>query len=116
MSPSIGWVGVVIIGCAAGNVLVDRAKAGGLRIFVVRRGRGSAPGNIARLAGELRTKRSDIIHAHNGRTALWAALAISLSGRGRLITTQHFLDPARTGRSSWKRWLSEIAHHWIGRS
>ena len=54
----------------------------------------------------------DIIHAHNGRTALSSALATALAGTGRCILTQHFLEPGRLKRTSAKRALSTFAHSW----
>ena len=40
----------------------------------------------------------EIIHAHNGRTALLGALAVTIAGAGQCIMTQHFLSPDHTTR------------------
>jgi glycosyltransferase involved in cell wall biosynthesis len=63
----------------------------------------------------LATGDADLIHAHNGRTALLAAIAVRLARRGALVTTQHFLDPAHTTRRGWKAAVSRLAHRWVQR-
>ena len=45
------------------------------------------------LARLLSSGRADLIHAHNGRTQLHGALAITLARRGTLVWTQHFITP-----------------------
>ena len=54
------------------------------------------------LAGRLRSGATDVVHAHNGRTALAAALAVRLAGQGRCVMTQHFwsrtMPPSRDQR------------------
>ncbi len=65
------------------------------------------------LRKNLRAGRWDVIHAHNGRSSLLAALAHFLARRGALVTTQHFIDPARTKRRGWQAWLARQAHRWV---
>jgi glycosyltransferase involved in cell wall biosynthesis len=48
---------------------------------------------IRHLAHLLRTRKIDIIHAHNGRTQLSAAIAVTLARRGKVVFTQHFITP-----------------------
>src|SRR5437660_841866 len=52
------------------------------------------------LRGLLTAGEVDIIHAHNGRTALAAALALQFAGTGRCIRTEHFVAPAHIRRRS----------------
>jgi glycosyltransferase involved in cell wall biosynthesis len=61
----------------------------------------------------LRSGKVDVIHAHNGRTALAASIAVRLAGRGRCVVTQHFLAPSHTGRTGPKALLSRMAHGWV---
>lgn len=61
----------------------------------------------------LRSGEFDILHAHDGISAMQCTLAASLAGRGAVIKTQHFIDPAHTARSGLKRWLSSVAHNWV---
>ncbi|MGA3170979.1 MAG: glycosyltransferase family 4 protein [Chthoniobacteraceae bacterium] len=70
---------------------------------------------IAILRRELRAGKLNVIHAHNGRTALSAALAVRLAGRGSYVLTQHFLTPCRAGRRGLKAALSSAMHRWISR-
>ena len=65
------------------------------------------------MRANLRAGRWDLIHAHNGRSALLAALARFLARRGALVTTQHFIDPARTKRRGWRAALARWAHRWV---
>jgi glycosyltransferase involved in cell wall biosynthesis len=55
-----------------------------------------------------------IIHAHNGRTAL-ATSAGLLATTGHLVVSQHFLDPAHTRRRGIAALISRLLHHWINR-
>jgi len=61
----------------------------------------------------LATGRLDLIHAHNGRTALAAAAARLLAGRGSVVATQHFIDPAHAGRVGLAACVSRVAHRWV---
>jgi glycosyltransferase involved in cell wall biosynthesis len=63
----------------------------------------------------LLSRQVDVIHAHNGRTTLQAALAVRLAGCGKLIATQHLLQPTRTIRTGLRRIASNAIHRWIGR-
>jgi glycosyltransferase involved in cell wall biosynthesis len=54
----------------------------------------------------------DLVHAHNGRTALSSSLATALAGTGRCILTQHFLEPGRLRRTGALRALGTFAHRW----
>jgi glycosyltransferase involved in cell wall biosynthesis len=51
---------------------------------------------IRHLARLLRTRKIDIIHAHNGRTQLSAAIAVTLARHGKVVFTQHFITPFHT--------------------
>ena len=71
---------------------------------------------IAVLRRKLRAGEVNLIHAHNGRTALCAALAVKLERRGGYVLTQHFLTPCRAGRRGLKAVLSNAVHRWISRN
>lgn len=62
------------------------------------------------LASMLSSGRVGLLHAHNGRTALHAAAAKRLAGRGAFVMTQHFLSPARVDRRGLKGGLSRALH------
>ena len=102
----------VVIACPAASPLTPRCMAAGLAMLDVPSSLRHAARTVRILAGELRSGRVDIIHAHNGRTHLLAVAAVKLAGRGRVVATQHFLAPNRTGRRGPKAWLAAILHRW----
>jgi glycosyltransferase involved in cell wall biosynthesis len=55
----------------------------------------------------------NILHAHNGRTALLGAIACERLSPGRLIASLHFIHPARTARQGWRKNLSQRMHAWL---
>jgi glycosyltransferase involved in cell wall biosynthesis len=104
-----------LIGCPADTPLAEHARAAGLGHLPVEKHRAIdrlAVGVMRRL---LRDGEVDLIHAHNGRTALNAAVARSLARRGRVVMTQHFIAPTRTTRQGDKRLVSDVAHRWMSR-
>jgi glycosyltransferase involved in cell wall biosynthesis len=105
----------VAIACPVGSALAKRAAETGIRVYAVGRcsiGDGSP---LRALRDLLRSGEVDLIHAHNGRTALTAAVAVKLAGRGSCVATQHFLEPHRTGRRGPAAWASRLAHHWVNK-
>ena len=102
----------VIIACPAASPLTPRCTAAGLAMLDVPSTLRHAGRTVQILAAELRSGRVDIIHAHNGRTHLLSVAAVKLAGRGRVVATQHFLAPNRTGRRGPKAWLAGILHRW----
>ncbi len=68
---------------------------------------------VKTLRRELAGGRLDLIHAHNGRTALSSALAVALARKGNLVATQHFLEPAHTDRTGTGAMLYRFAHRWM---
>ena len=102
----------VVIACPAASPLTPRCLAAGLATLDVPSSLRHAVRTVKILAAELRAGRVDIIHAHNGRTHLLAVAAVKLAGRGRVVATQHFLAPNRTGRRGPKAWLAGMLHRW----
>jgi len=66
-----------------------------------------------RLGTLLNEGRVDILHAHNSRTALAAILAVGIARRGRVIATQHFIEPKRLMAGTLKRAVKKVAHKWM---
>jgi glycosyltransferase involved in cell wall biosynthesis len=56
----------------------------------------------------------DILHAHNGRTKLFAVLLQKRSG-AKAIFTQHFLSPQSVDYRGPKKVLAGALHRWTGR-
>jgi glycosyltransferase involved in cell wall biosynthesis len=106
----------VTVACPVPAPLAERCAAAGIRVVAVAKRRMPDIAAIRILAAELRSGRVDMIHAHNGRTHLLAVAAVKSAGRGRVVTTQHFLSPNRTGRRGPKAALANTLHHWAERN
>jgi glycosyltransferase involved in cell wall biosynthesis len=104
------------IACPTPAPLADKATAAGIDIVRIQKGGLIDWPAIRTLRRLLKSNALDIIHAHNGRTALSAAIAVVLARRGRCIATQHFLQPNRVSLSGPKALLSNLAHGWVSRS
>jgi len=104
---------VAEIVCPDRGILAARARGAGVAVFAIEKHGGFDHAAILRLRDHIKSAGLDIVHAHNGRTALIATLAVLLAGRGRTVLTQHFLEPARVSRSGWRGWLARLIHRWI---
>ena len=105
----------VCVACPEPSPLADRCREAGIEIVAIAK-RGLIDwGAVRRLRRMLRSGRVDLIHAHNGRTALASALAVTLARRGRFVMTQHFLSPNHTSQSGTKGAISGRAHGWVSR-
>ncbi len=111
----LSGIGVpVTLACPAESPLTARASALGVSVAPVPRGRAGEARAIESLRGFLCHDRS-ILHVHNGKTTLQAALALQLGGRGRVVKTQHFVSPAHASYTGLKASLSGAAHGWVNR-
>ena len=70
---------------------------------------------VGTLVGLLQSERVQIVHTHNGRTHLNAALAVRRAGKGHCIATQHFIAPDHSTHRRAKAWLYGRAHGWVNR-
>ncbi len=70
--------------------------------------------NVRALTSALRENRITLIHAHNGRATLLAALTRRKIDIPALMT-QHFLAPQFTTYRGPKRLVAGVAHHWVNR-
>jgi glycosyltransferase involved in cell wall biosynthesis len=103
----------VRIACPCMSPLARKAEEAGLGVLAIAK-RGLIDWTAIRtLRGGLRSGQIDIIHAHNGRTALSAALAVTLAGAGQCVMTQHFLSPGHTTRRGLQARISNFAHGWV---
>jgi len=103
------------IACPRVSVLGDRARAEGIEHIAIEKGGFIDRAAIGILRQKLRAREIDVIHAHNGRSALSAALAVRLAGRGSYVLTQHFLTPSRATRRGLKAGVSNAIHQWISK-
>lgn len=103
----------VTVATPPSSQLWRRAKKAGLAIVPIAR-RGVWDSMTLRvLVRRLRRGAADVIHVHNGRTALWGALAVKLAGRGACVTTHHFIEPAHAAQTGWKGRVSGAVHQGI---
>lgn len=92
------------------GMLAERGRAEGLPVFPLAKRGAIDPEAVRKLARLWEAGAFDVIHAHNGRTALLAALARRIARRGALVATQHFLTPARTQRRGLARFIGGVLH------
>lgn len=103
----------VSLACPLPSPLADAARVEAFAVIAVPK-QGLVDRNAVRiLRGLLQEGRVDILHAHNGRTALIAALAVTQARRGQCVMTQHFLEPNHSTLSGPKAWLFHVAHQWV---
>jgi glycosyltransferase involved in cell wall biosynthesis len=104
----------VLVGCPRPSVLATRADEHNLEVVAIAKGGMVDRPAFACLRGLLSSGAVDVIHAHNGRSALSGALAVRAARCGRLVLTQHFLHPNRSNASGLKGAIVNRAHHWVG--
>jgi glycosyltransferase involved in cell wall biosynthesis len=103
----------VQIACPIPSPLADRAAKENIPVEAI-----SKCGTIDwRAARQLRrlvkSGEIQIIHAHNGRTSLAAAIALLGLKQGTLVVTQHFLEPAHARRRGAAAIFSRFIHRRI---
>jgi glycosyltransferase involved in cell wall biosynthesis len=107
-------VGVVpTLSCPADAPLAKRGEKVGLANFPIEKGGLIDWAAIKTLQAALKAKQFDILHAHNGRMHLSAALAILLARRGTLVFTQHFIEPGHTRTKGPKSAVFSRVHHFV---
>lgn len=105
----------VSVACPMPSPLAEKAGAEGFKVVSIQK-RGLVDWAAVRtLRGLLRSGQIEIVHAHNGRTALSSALAVTLEGRGAAVATQHFLEPNHVTQRGVKGLLPAAAHQWVSR-
>ncbi len=105
----------ISVATAPDSELGKRAKKAAIPLLPVARRGAWDLSTLAILTRRLRRGATDVVHVHNGRTALWGALAVTLAGRGACVATHHFIEPAHAGQSGLKGRVSGAVHAWIER-
>jgi glycosyltransferase involved in cell wall biosynthesis len=114
LADSLRAAGVAsMVGCPVPSPLAEKTAAAGVPVIAISKGGMLDTSAIKTLRRLLRTGEVDLIHAHNGRTALLAAAAKATAGQGRCMATQHFLAPSRVARTGAKAFVSRLAHRWV---
>lgn len=104
------------IACPADSPLARRAADAQVPRVPIERGPLLHYPAVRMLRRMLARGEVDLLHAHNGRTALSAALARRAAGRGAVVFTQHFLAPDHLRRRGAGAWAHRAAHRWVNRS
>jgi glycosyltransferase involved in cell wall biosynthesis len=103
----------VMIGCPTPSPLADKSAASGIRVVSIAK-KGLVDRDAIRALRRLLKKGEvDVIHAHNGRTRMAAAIAVRWAGVGRCVATQHFLEPNHTTQHGVKGAAFKLAHRWV---
>jgi hypothetical protein len=104
-------LGVAVrVACPSPSPLAERAAADGISVVPVpKRGLLDA-GAVRTLRQVLRSGEADLIHAHNGRTAMLAALAVTAAGRGACRTTRTSRYSSASELSALIRILNKLVH------
>jgi glycosyltransferase involved in cell wall biosynthesis len=105
----------VAVGAPSPSPLAQRCEDDRIPFHVIHKGGSYDRAAINVISRLFLENEIDIVHAHNGRTALVAALARQRVGRGKVIFTQHFLYPAHVNRSGLGGLASRLAHHWVNK-
>lgn len=101
--------------CPSPSPLAQRAERAGHRVIEIQK-RGALDWRAVRaLRRLLRDGELDVLHAHNGRTHLLAAAAVTAAGRGAVVATQHFISPERVNRRGVKGMMARFLHRWASR-
>ena len=103
-----------VVGVTAGGELLRRCDAKKIPYRALRRTPGmfNLAGIIA-VAAMLRNGEADVIHAHNGRTSLVAVCAKLLTRKGRVVLTQHFIEPDYVNRTGIAGRLTGLVHRFV---
>jgi glycosyltransferase involved in cell wall biosynthesis len=105
----------VRVACPQPSALATRISAIGIEVLAIPKKGMIDFAAAKKLKGLLRDRKLDIIHAHNGRTAISAAMAVSGAKVGACVFTQHFLEPGQDTRKGVKALISKKIHGWKNR-
>ena len=103
----------VSICCPEGSPLACRGHKEGVPMIAMGGGDASDWAAAMTLRRLLAAGTLDLLHAHNGRSALRACLAKTFARRGRVVVTQHFLSPAHALRTGWRGGVARLGHRWV---
>ncbi|MEI8233445.1 MAG: glycosyltransferase family 4 protein [Verrucomicrobiota bacterium] len=106
----------VCVACPPHSPVARLSASNGIRTLAIEKSGSADWRGVATMARRLRSGELDLVHAHNGRTALLAAIAKTMASRGRLVFTQHFLAPAHLARTGLRGGVSRLAHRRVARA
>jgi glycosyltransferase involved in cell wall biosynthesis len=103
-----------VVGVTEGGELNMRCAAGNIPYRILPRTPGMCNlAGIIAVAKMLRNSEVDVVHAHNGRTSLVAVCAKILARKGRVVLTQHFIEPDYVNRTGIGGRLAGSIHRFV---
>jgi glycosyltransferase involved in cell wall biosynthesis len=104
---------LVYVGCPNGSPLSIRCLESGISTVDIEKN-GAIDFKAARdLIAFVKKNSIDVVHVHNGRTALIARLAKCIYPTIRVVFTQHFIAPSSANRSGVSKIVSYAIHSFI---
>jgi len=116
LSEGLRELGVSVgIACPAKSPLAEMSGERELTVFPIEKSRVMGFGAVPRICGLLRSGEINVIHSHNGKTALAATVAVSWAGKGCSVFTQHFVQPGHLKSGCVQRHAKAIVHRFVNR-
>jgi glycogen(starch) synthase len=106
----------VRLGCPVPSPLADEAAKAGIPVVPIQKNGLLDKAAVDTLRRLLQSGEVDVVHSHNGRTAMLAAMAVRLARSGRCVATQHFIEPSRNRRRGLRRLVAKQVHNWVARN
>jgi glycosyltransferase involved in cell wall biosynthesis len=103
----------VYVGCPNGSPLSMRCLESGISTAKIEKNGAIDFKAALDLVAFVKQNRLDIVHVHNGRTALIARLAKFLYPTLKVVFTQHFIAPSSVKRSGASKIISNAIHSFI---
>jgi glycosyltransferase involved in cell wall biosynthesis len=103
----------VYIGCPSGGPLANRCLDSGISTANIEKNGAVDFKAVMDLVAFVTQNSVDIVHAHNGRSALIARLAKFLCPTLKVVFTQHFIAPSSSSRSGISKLVSNAVHSFI---
>jgi glycosyltransferase involved in cell wall biosynthesis len=100
----------VYVGCPIGTPLAVRCLDSQISTVKIEKNGAVDFKAIIDLVAFAKQRKIDIVHAHNGRTALIARLAKCFYPSLKVVFTQHFIDPSSAKRSGISKTISKAIH------
>lgn len=104
---------MVYVGCPSGSPLAVKCCDAAITITNIEKNGAIDVKAVLDLVRFVNQNHIDIVHAHNGRTALIARLAKFLCPTIKVVFTQHFIAPSSASRLGLLRMVSSAVHSFI---
>ena len=103
----------VYVGCPSGSPLETRCLDSVVSTAKIEKNGAVDSKAVIDLIKSVKQDNIDVVHAHNGRSALIARLAKIFCPRIKVVFTQHFIVPSSAKRSGVSKLISSAVHSFI---